>query len=534
MSLKMRRNRHLPTKAARRSAGFVARSKGLLLWTGLVLSLAPFGFNCHSRTDLTPTSIYHDQQDSEDQTVRAMASLDSIEKDGAPAGEAKVRIGSDALLSASEAKVSGLMGKLSSAEDSLVKKGTSLVAVYDNACRGKQDAVLQIEAEAKVLQDDTSLAALNAELEADKCLLRVDENQIMHLIQPLPDEITSSFASQSEDQVQALATVNDPRATEARHITFSKALAAWDWFFSDAAINSTQLANDVIVAVIDTGILHTHPDLVENRYLSATNSNGFDFVNNDNDPTDDNGHGTHVAGIVGARANNGVGVTGVMGTRVKLMGIKVLAANGSGDIPAIVNGIRYAADNGAHVINMSLGGRGATTALRDAMNYAASRGVVVVVAAGNDNALMDAGNNFYSPSGYSRDVPGAISVGSVDAVSGARSSFSNYGTNYVWIGAPGSNGILSTYTGNGYNAIQGTSMASPVVAGAAALLVGAYRARGIAYTPADVVNLLTDSARPVTALNNFFRNGATLDIERAARLFFSRHVLAGTAATEAF
>lgn len=534
MSLKLRRTRQSLAIAGRRSSGFIAKSKGLLLWSGLVLSLAPFGFNCHSRTDLTPTSISHDQQDSTDQTVRAMASLETVEKDGAPVGEAKVRIGEAALLSASDAKSSGLMGKLSSESDSLVKKGTSLVAVYDNACRGKNDSVLQIEAEAKVIQDDISLAALSTELEADKCLLRVDENQIMHLINPLPDEISDNFSAEAEDQVRALASVNDPRATEARHITFSKALAAWDWFFSDAAINNSQLPNDIIVAIVDTGVLHTHPDLIENRYLSATNSNGYDFVNNDTDPTDDNGHGTHVAGIVGARANNGVGVTGVMGTRVKLMGVKVLAANGSGDIPSIVNGIRFAADNGAHVLNMSLGGRGPSTALRDAMTYAVSRGVVVVVAAGNDNVLMDAGNNFYSPSGYSRDIPGAISVGSVDAVNGARSSFSNYSTNYVWIGAPGSNGILSTYTGNGYNAIQGTSMASPVVAGAAALLVGAYRSRGITYVPSDVVNLLTESARPVTALNTFFRNGATLDVERAARLFFSRHVLAGTAATEAF
>lgn len=512
---------------------FGSRWKGFSVWVGLVLSLSPFGFNCHQQTELSLLSS-NSQQDSEDQIVRALASTHPLEKDGAPVGEAKIRVGANVLLSSSQAKAAGLLGKLNSDEDSIVKKGTALVALYDNACRKKQDAILEIEAETRVISEDTSLAALSAEMESDRCLLRIDEHQVLHLIQPLPDEVTADFSVNSSESAQAFATVNDPQVAEARHITFSKALAAWDWFFSDAAINSVQLPNDIIVAIVDTGVLHTHPDLIDNRYLSPAGINGYDFVNQDDNPTDDNGHGTHVAGIIGARANNGVGVTGVMGTRVKLMGVKVLAANGGGDIADIVNGIRYAAENGAHVINMSLGGRGASTALRDAMNFAVSRGSIVVVAAGNDNVEINGAGNFYSPSGYSRDIPGAISVGSVDAVTGARSGFSNYSPDYVWIGAPGSNGILSTYTGNGYNAIQGTSMASPVVAGAAALLVGAYRARGISYTPSDIVNLLTDSARPVNGLNTFFRNGATLDIERAARLFFSRHVLAGTAATEAF
>lgn len=222
-----------------------------------------------------------------------------------------------------------------------------------------------------------------------------------------------------------------------------------------------------------------------------------------------------------------------MGTSVKLMGIKVLNAQGSttSDVP-IVNGIRYAADNGAHVINMSLGGTFQSTAIRDAMVYAVQRGVVVIIAAGNDNVLMNAGAQFYTPASYARDIPGLLAVGSVDAVNGSRSTFSNYSTNYVWIAAPGSNGILSTYTGNTYTALQGTSMASPVVAGAAALLVGAYRANSIQYVPNDVTTLLTDSARPVAALNTFFRNGATLDIERAAKLFYSRYVMSSNGATE--
>lgn len=513
------------------------RTRGLLLWFGLVLSISPLGFSCHSPTDQS-TAVLSERVDDEDQTVRALASLlSSIAEDGAPLGEQKVRLSSDSVVNAQKASAMGISGKLSSAEDSIVPKGTQLMALYDNQCRGKKDAAVRYEAVDLRPTEDISLAKLESDASQNPCLLRIDENQVRQFIAPISDDGATSFAKASEESEKHLsvfATVNDARVAEARHITHSKALIAWDWFYSDAAITTANLPTDVIVAVVDTGVLHTHPDLIDNRFQNAGGNNGFDFVNNDNDPTDDNGHGTHVAGIVGARANNSIGVTGVMGTRVKIMGVKVLGADGSGAPANIVNGIRYAADQGAHVLNLSLGGQFTSTALRDAVTYAVSRGTVVVIAAGNSNALMNAGANFFSPSGYAKDIPGAIAVGSVDAVTGARSSFSNFGPTYVWIGAPGSNGILSTYTANTYSAIQGTSMAAPVVAGAAALLVAAHRARGITYTPAEILNLLTDSARPVAALNPAFRGGATLDIERAAKLFFSRHVMAGSGATEAF
>ncbi|MBN8541037.1 MAG: S8 family serine peptidase [Deltaproteobacteria bacterium] len=526
MGLKLRQSRRNPR-----------RTRGLLLWIGLVFSIAPLGFNCHSPTDQS-AAVFSQRADDEDQTVRAMASFaNSVEADGAPVGDQKIRLTSEIVVSSQKASAMGLSGKLSSPDDSIIPKGTQLMALYDNECRGKKDAPVRFEAVDMTPAEDLSLAKLESEANQDPCLLRIDENQVRQFIAPISDTGADSFtkaAQEAEENVSSLATVNDAQVADARHITHSKALISWDWFYSDAAITIANLPTDVIVAVVDTGVLHTHPDLIDNRFQNAGGNNGFDFVNNDDNPTDDNGHGTHVAGIVGARANNAIGVTGVMGTRVKIMGVKVLDAAGSGAPANIVNGIRYAADQGAHVLNLSLGGQFTSTALRDAVAYAVSRGTVVVIAAGNSNALMDAGTNFFAPSGYAKDIPGSIAVGSVDAVSGARSGFSNFGPTYVWIGAPGSNGILSTYTGNTYTALQGTSMASPVVAGAAALLVAAHRARGIAYAPSDILNLLTDSARPVTALNTAFRGGATLDLERAAKLFFSRHVIAGNGATEAF
>ncbi len=499
------------------------RWRNVTVWLAVCAVIAPLGFNCHSSTDQSAAvSKNETRPDDEDQTVRALASIS--EADGAPAGEEKVRLSSsDVAVSAEKARAMGLSAKVSSSADQVVPKGTSLLALYDNECRGKTSD-LRFEAEEIKTADDTSVSDLNAQASTDPCLLRVDENKVRQLVAPMSDEPTTAFRSQ---EASALATTNDSRLTEARHITFSKALQSWDWFYSGSGIKS-----DVIVAVIDTGILFTHPDLADNVYTDSSGNHGYDFVNNDNNPTDDHGHGTHVSGIVGARANNGIGVTGVMGTRVKIMGVKVLDAQGSGSDTAIVNGIRYAADQGAHVINMSLGGRFVAASIRDAMIYAVNKGVVVIVAAGNDNTLIDAGNNFYAPAGYAKDLPGSLAVGSVDAVTGARSSFSNYSTTYVWIAAPGSNGILSTYTGNTYTALQGTSMASPVVAGAAALLVGAFRAHSIAYTPANVTAILTESSRAVAGINTTIRNGATLDVERAAKLFYSRYVMAGNGGTE--
>lgn len=488
------------------------RWRGITLWIGVGALISPLSFNCHAPTDQSPNVSAESQEstrpDDVDQTVRA---LEPVASDGAPVGESKVRLSTESLVTAQKASSLGLAGKLSSNSDTLVPRGTKLLALYDNDCRASEGrapasgADLKFEAEEISPSDDTSLTSMMAEADADRCLLRIDENRTL----------------------QISATTNDARGAEARHVTFSKALRAWDWFYSGVGLNT-----DVIVAIVDSGVLHTHPDLVDNMWADANGNRGFDFINNDSNPTDDNGHGTHCAGIVGARADNAIGVLGIAGNRVKIMGVKVLNNTGSGTEAQIVNGIRYAADRGAHVINLSLGGQFASPALRDAMIYATTRGVVVIVAAGNDNVLINDAADFYAPSGYSKDIPGALSVGSVDAISGARSGFSNYGTNYVWIAAPGSGGILSTYAANGYTTLQGTSMAAPVVAGAAALLVGSFRSKSITYTPEQIVSLLTESARPVSTLNTFFRDGATLDIERAARLFYSRYVLSGDGGTD--
>ncbi len=207
------------------------------------------------------------------------------------------------------------------------------------------------------------------------------------------------------------------------------------------------------VAVLDTGVDYNHPDLDGKTNL------GYDFVDRDYTPSDANGHGTHVAGIAAAETNNGTGIAG-MAPNTKILAVRVLDASGNGSLANIANGIRYAADNGAEVINLSLGCACNTQTLESAVNYAWNNGSVVVAAAGNDGTSQQ-----FQPASYAN----AIAVGAVDR-NNNKASFSNYGT-WVDVSAPGVD-IASTYPGNSYTYMSGTSMASPYVAGQAALLTG--------------------------------------------------------------
>lgn len=245
---------------------------------------------------------------------------------------------------------------------------------------------------------------------------------------------------------QAIATTNDPYFTGNNQWSLAKiqAPAAWDTTTGNAA---------VMVAVIDSGVDAAHPDL-NGKILT-----GYDFVNSDADASDDNGHGTAVAGIIGASTNNGLGMAAVAWAS-PVIPVKVLDATGSGSYSNIAKGISYSADQGARVINLSLGGTSNSRTLQSAVDYAWNKGAILIAAAGNN------GNNTPVYPAACRNVLAVSATNPSDV----RTSWSNYGT-YVDLSAPGES-ILSTYKG-GYAQLNGTSFSSPVTAGVAALLASA-------------------------------------------------------------
>ena len=257
--------------------------------------------------------------------------------------------------------------------------------------------------------------------------------------------------------------------------------------------------NGVIVAVLDTGVayenygeFHQLPDLAGIEFVDP-----YDFVANNKHADDDHGHGSHVTGTIAQATNNGVGVAGVA-LNVKIMPLKVLSGSGSGSVAGIADAIRYAADHGAKVINMSLGGPFPSSVLKKAVKYAHDKGVVVVCAAGNEGR---------GKVGYPAAYPGAIAVAATQSDE-ATTFYSNYGKD-IDIAAPGGNtmdehggrgntdgGVLQNTIAikdpskDGYYAFMGTSMASPHVAGVAALVVG----EGVT-NPDMVEQILKDTAR---------------------------------------
>jgi subtilisin family serine protease len=238
-----------------------------------------------------------------------------------------------------------------------------------------------------------------------------------------------------------------------------------DLIHADAA-HPVSTGAGATVAVIDTGIDAAHPDLA-GRIVA-----GYDFVDNDSTPQDGNGHGTHVSGIVAADAGNGIGVDSVA-PGASIMPVRVLDDNGSGSDADVAEGIDWATDHGADVINLSLGGSvptaglGLPDAMTPAIQHALDRGVVVVAAAGNDGLPFCENNSFGGK---------VLCVGAVDKREN-RSFFSSFGQGLSLV-APGGSGtpgtdedVLSTWDDGGYQELAGTSQATPHVAGVAALLV---------------------------------------------------------------
>jgi subtilisin family serine protease len=441
----------------------------------------------------------------------------------------------------------------------LASHPTELVAVLDNACVQSTGGLSTVTrtAIAKGLKTELQHAAYQIQLPsgsesiqtmmlADRCIHSLNAPNKYRFVSTL-GSWTRILATSPQARADS-TTPSDPYYFQQSHLPFIGFPTVYPYLYN--SYNGIQ--KPVRIAIVDSGIDMQHPDLMANLFTTSSGAvSGYDATTGTiGTLTDSSFHGTHVAGLAAAITNNGVGVSGVAGENVQILAIKVGVASGNLLEPTInlddlINGIHWGAEQSVDVMNISIGGQGSNAGppgLEDAINYAVQNGVTVFVAAGNGDPSTGIGipidnvnpyNEFY-PASWGAEVDGLVSVASVDVSSNSLSSFSNYSPSIVTLASPGSNGsqgILSTIpsslatipyasTLTGTNSsgqletipIQGTSMASPVAAGSAALAIGMLRSRGFKPTPSQVKLMMSLGSQQNTALASYVLNGNVLNL----------------------
>lgn len=316
-------------------------------------------------------------------------------------------------------------------------------------------------------------------------LATLNETEKTELIEQANPEITYAIAK----------SPNDPRYSNQSYLSTMNFPQAWD---------SQTGSSTIKVAVLDTGIMGSHEDLASKMVAGYNYVTGAAITPSDN--SDDEGHGTIVAGIIGANTNNGVGVAGA-DWAVKIMPIKVIRSNGVGTDTNVASGIRWAVDNGASIINMSFGGDFSQT-VKDQVDYAWSKGILMVASSGNSGTET----KLY-PAGFDE----VLAVGSVSS-SLSRSSFSNYGS-YLDVVAVGES-IISTNNSGGYSSASGTSISTPFVTGLASLI----KAQKPTIGKDDVYKAIRETAKDVDVNGNDKYTGVgVIQAASAIQRFLSYH-----------
>jgi subtilisin family serine protease len=347
----------------------------------------------------------------------------------------------------------------------------------------------------------------------------------------------------SEDVVITTDSLpGDPKESLQKYLTYIKAAEAYPLFYGPLSF----LRKPVVIAVVDSGLELSHEDvkdiLWKNEEEIAGNGiddddngyvddvYGYNFAKANGDPSNSSGksHGTHVAGLAAAQGYNRVGGSGAMPKGARLMTVNVFGDLDYTKGSSTANGVRYAADNGADVINLSLGGAFSDT-LKSAIVYAIQKGVTVLAAAGNSGKYLGTGGTSLSPAIYGSSLNGLITVGSVSATTGEWSSFSNYSSTNVEIAAPGAGGMYAPLPGNTYGYKSGTSMATPVTAGAAGLAIQLIRAHGYRATPARVELALRTSATYRADLIGKVVHGRVLNLKQLAQYIHDAYGASETA-----
>lgn len=360
----------------------------------------------------------------------------------------------------------------------------------------------------------------NADETSDKVYAKEDQTSNLYLVsingKEKDDVIKAIEELKNNDNVEyaepdykiTVNTVpNDPSYSSQWGLPKISAPKAWDSFTGSSS---------VVVGIIDTGIDYTHTDLTDNIWVNPgeiandgidNDNNGFiddvhgwDFANDDSDPYDDNGHGTHVAGIIAGEGNNSIGISGVA-WQTKLVGLKFLAADGSGYTSDAIDAVNYANAMGISITNNSWGGGGYSQALYNAI----AAGGLFIAAAGNEGTNNDSTASY--PASFT--LSNIISVAATTSTD-SLASFSNYGATSVDIAAPGYN-IYSTYKGNTYKNLSGTSMATPFVTGAAALAKG----KNPSLTTAQIKSAILNGADYVSSLKSKVVTAGRLNVYNA-------------------
>jgi len=286
---------------------------------------------------------------------------------------------------------------------------------------------------------------------------------------------------------------------------------------------TTTGSDDIVVAVLDSGVDYNHEDLAPNMWtrpdsmppyqdneLGAIDDvNGFNAIDNASDPMDENGHGTHCAGIIGAEGENDLGIAGV-NWHVRIMPLKFMNAGGYGTTKDAIEAINYVIDRkkagvNVRIISASWGGTQRSRALEEVIRKAYENDILFVAAAGNSSVNND--RNPHYPSSY--NVPNVVSVAALDR-NDQLAGFSNYGVKSVAVAAPGVD-ILSTWLGNSYEEKSGTSMATPVVAGVAALVLAEHPHMSVD----DLRKKLLASSDPIVALKGKVGSGGRINAAKA-------------------
>lgn len=446
----------------------------------------------------------------------------------------------------------GALGKASA--PLTLASGTSLSVLLDNGClQANRDAL-----------DDTVIS--RAAIDSGELLPRLDRQAYNWVLdRTYTDEEIQTIADHeacvvgvSWNKTYKIQTTsfNDGNYPLQTHLPAIHAADAYDYFYNSTGGMATTGNPPVLIAVVDTGVDWKHPDLAGNMW-AHTQGIGIDITTLntslvDYNPFDvsDEGHGTHVSGLIAAVANNGTGTIGAMPYRAQIMGIKVFSRDATtGELSTtsqyFYNAMKFAYLNGAQVVNLSLGAVSAGAAT-DSMalagvTEAVNHGVFVVTVIGNANSgngvNIDGVNNSSIPGQFSTTA-GVIGVGSFDASTGNKSFFSNYSTTYAEIGAPGAEsgttGLVSTIpTAIGsYGRLAGTSQAAPLVSAAAGLTIGLIRnAYGVSPTPAEVERLLTASAVKSSQLTSYFKDGNRLDLLSLVQKINADYPLTATGGT---